>query len=74
MLPLRAFSARLPATFLRALACALFAVVLGACGVKGPLVPAKKPAEAAPPPPPPPATSAPEIPSATPPTSRTPVP
>jgi predicted small lipoprotein YifL len=43
---------------------ALCALLLAACGVKGPLVPAPK--AAATPPPPPPATTAPQIPSATP--------
>ena len=47
--------------------------VMAGCGVKGPLVPAKKGTETAAPPPPP-ATTAPEIPSATLPANPTPPP
>jgi hypothetical protein len=53
-------------------------LVLGAapaaCGVKGPLVPAKKSPDAAQPALPPPATTAPDIPSATPPSNQQPAP
>jgi hypothetical protein len=50
------------------------ALALCACGVKGPLVPAKKSTDAATPAPPPPATTAPEIPSATPSSNPQPAP
>jgi predicted small lipoprotein YifL len=63
---------RLPApTFLAAVA---LAAALAGCGVKGPLVPAKKGGDTAPPPPPPAATTAPEIPSATLPSNPQPAP
>jgi predicted small lipoprotein YifL len=55
-----------------ALALAL-AVALAGCGVKGPLVPAKKGVETGAPPPAP-ATTAPEIPSATLPSNPQPAP
>ena len=55
-------------------AALVLAVALGACGVKGPLVPAKKSPDAPTPPLPPPATTAPEIPSATLPSNPQPAP
>jgi len=58
----------------RSILCALaLAGVLAGCGVKGPLVPAKKGVETGAPPPPE-ATTAPAIPSATPPPSQQPAP
>ena len=57
-----------------AIACMLaLACVLPGCGVKGPLVPAKKGTETGAPPPPP-ATTAPDIPSATIPSNPQPAP
>ena len=61
----------------RTLAALGLALALCACGVKGPLVPAKKGTDTTPsatPAPPPPATTAPEIPSASPPSNPQPAP
>ena len=54
----------------RTLIAVAIALALPGCGIKGPLVPAKKGADA----PPPPATTAPAIPSATLPSNAPPAP
>jgi len=64
----------IPATVRRLVPIVAAAIVLAACGTKGPLVPAKKTPDAPTPAPPPAATTAPDIPSATLPSSSQPPP
>jgi hypothetical protein len=66
--------ATIQATVRRLVPIVAAAIVLGACGTKGPLVPAKKTPDAPTPALPPAATTAPDIPSATPPSSSQPPP